>query len=115
MKPSQRFCMTIDLRDDPELISDYVHWHQKDHIWPEIPAGIKVVGILQMEIYRMGSRLFMILEAGPDFDFARDMERLSHLPLQSEWEAFVSKYQKSTPGQASKDKWNLMEKIFTLD
>jgi L-rhamnose mutarotase len=115
MNPSQRFCLTLDLQEDPGLIAEYLFWHEKEHIWPEIPEGIKAAGILQMEIYRIGSRLFMILEAGLGFDFDRDMERLSQLPRQAEWEEFVARFQKSDPRQASKEKWMLMEKIFALD
>ena len=114
MTHTQRFCLTLDLRPDPGLISEYLHWHEKENIWPEIPAGIKAVGIRNMEIYRLENRLFMILEAGPDFDFARDMERLSSLPRQKEWEAFVSRFQVSLPGEKSAEKWKLMEKIFDL-
>jgi len=115
MKSLQRYCLTLELQEDPEMIREYIHWHENDHIWREIPAGIKAVGIQRMEIYRLGNRLFMILEAGPDFDFSRDMERLSTLPRQAEWEAFVSKYQESASGEKSVEKWKLMERIFTLE
>jgi L-rhamnose mutarotase len=115
MKPLQRFCLTLELRDDQELISEYLYWHQKEHIWPEIPEGIKAVGIRQMDIYRLDTRLFMIIEAGPDFDFDRDMKLLATLPRQAEWEAFVSVFQKSVPGETSAEKWKLMNKIFELD
>jgi len=115
MNPAQRICLTLDLQEDPDLISDYIHWHEKRHIWPEIPQGIRAVGIRQMEIYRLGNRLFMIIEAGPEFDFERDMRRLATLSRQQEWEAFISKYQKSQPGETSSEKWKLMEKIFDLD
>ena len=111
----QRFCLTLDLKEDPQLITEYEYWHKPENIWPEITAGIKEVGIESMEIYRLGTRLFMILEAGPDFNFERDMARLATLPRQQEWEAFVSKFQKSAPGETSSEKWKLMEKIFTLD
>ncbi|MEI7725873.1 MAG: L-rhamnose mutarotase [Bacteroidota bacterium] len=114
MKPKQRFCLTLELRDDQELVSDYLYWHEKEHIWPEIPEGIKAVGILQMEIYRMNTRLFMIIEAGPDFEFDRDMKLLSTLPRQAEWETFVSRFQKTGPGETSAEKWMLMNKIFEL-
>jgi len=67
-----------------------------------------------MEIHQLGSRLFMIIEAGPDFDFERDMKRLSALPRQQEWETFVSKFQGSGPGETSTDKWKMMEKVFDL-
>ena len=114
MNQTQRFCLTLDLRNDPGLIREYIHWHEKEHIWPEIPEGIKAAGILNMEIYRMDNRLFMIIEAGPDFDFTRDMERLSTLPRQKEWEEFVSRFQQSQPGEKSAEKWTLMTRIFKL-
>ena len=110
-----RFCLTLDLKDDPELIREYIHWHKSENIWPEIPAGIKEVGIQSMEIYHLGTRLFMIIEASPEFNFDRDMVRLATLPRQQEWEAFVSKFQKSAPGESSAEKWRRMERIFTLD
>jgi len=112
MDQQQRFCLTLDLREDPDLIAEYLHWHEQANIWPEIPAGIKAVGIQNMEIYRLGTRLFMIIEAGPGFDFARDMERLSSLPRQQEWEAFVSRFQRALPGGNPTEKWKMMEKIF---
>ena len=114
MKTAQRFCLSLDLKEDPDLISEYIHWHEQEHIWPEIPEGIRSAGIQQMELYRFGNRLFMIIEAGMEFDFERDMKRLAGLPRQQEWEAFVSKYQKSLPGETSSEKWKLMEKIFEL-
>ena len=114
MRPTQRFCLTLDLHEDPVLIGEYLHFHQKEHIWPEIPAGIRACGILNMEIYRFENRLFMIIEAGPEFDFARDMASLSEMPRQHEWEEFVSRFQKSLPGENPVKKWKLMEKIFAL-
>ena len=110
----QRFCLTLDLKDDPDLIREYEHWHKSENIWPEIPAGIREVGIESMEIYRIGTRLFMIIEAGPGFNFDRDMARLATLPRQQEWEAFVSRFQKSAPGETSSEKWKMMERIFEL-
>jgi len=114
MKASQRFCLTLDLKEDQQLINEYISWHKQENIWPEIPQGIKSAGIENMEIYRLGSRLFMIIEAGPEFNFEQDMKRLAVLPRQEEWEAFVSRYQKSLPGETSSEKWKLMEKIFEL-
>ena len=114
MSQKQRFCFTLDLKDDPELIKEYLHWHRSENIWPEIPEGIRAVGIERMEIYHLGTRLFMILEAGPGFDLTRDMARLATLPRQIEWESFVSKFQRSNPGETSAEKWKGMERIFQL-
>ncbi len=63
----KRYCLTLDLKDDPKLIEEYKYWHQSNHIWSEIPQGIREVGITDMEIYLLGTRLFMILEAGRDY------------------------------------------------
>lgn len=114
MNQTQRYCLTLDLQDDPALIDEYKYWHQKENIWPEIPMGIKSVGIENMEIYLLGSRLMMIIEAVSDFNFERDMERLSFLPRQKEWEEFVSRFQRASAHATSRDKWKLMEQIFSL-
>jgi L-rhamnose mutarotase len=110
----QRYCLTLDLKEDSTLIREYKYWHAAKHIWPEIPKGIREVGILDMEIYLLGSRLFMIMETAKDFDFEKQMGKLAGLPRQKEWEAFVSKYQKSSANATSSEKWKLMERIFKL-
>jgi L-rhamnose mutarotase len=110
----KRYCMTLDLKEDPKLIEEYKYWHQSEHIWSEIPKGIRAVGILDMEIYLLGTRLFMIMDVPEDFNFDQQMAKLAELPRQKEWEAFVSKFQKSSPDAASSEKWKLMDKIFEL-
>jgi len=111
---TKRYCQTLDLRDDPELIKEYKFWHDAKNIWPEIPRGIRTVGILYMEIYLLDNRLFMIIETPEDFDFDAQMAKLAQLPRQSEWEAFVSKFQKSSPDAKSSEKWRRMDRIFKL-
>jgi L-rhamnose mutarotase len=110
----KRYCLTLELKDDPTLIEWYKKWHKSDRIWPEIPRGIREVGILDMEIYLLGTRLCMIMETKPDFDFDREMSRLAELPRQQEWEAFVAEFQKSPAGATSGGKWKMMERIFKL-
>lgn len=106
--------MTLDLKDDAALIREYRHWHMSEHIWPEIPKGIREVGILDMEIYLLGTRLFMIMEVPESFDFDMQMALLAVLPRQAEWEAFVSRFQKSAADARSSEKWKMMERIFKL-
>ena len=79
----KRYCRTLELRDDPEMIARYEEAHA--NIWPEIREGILSVGILDMQIYRYGTRLFMIMDTVDDFDFEKDNERLAALPRQAEW------------------------------
>lgn len=113
-KPVKRYCQTLDLRDDPALIAEYRHLHSEQGVWREILDGIRSVGILEMEIYLLGTRLFMIVETAPDFDWTSAMARLATLPRQAEWEELTGRYQQALPGASSAEKWKLMERIFHL-
>ena len=113
-QPVRRFCQTLDLKDDPALIERYRRVHSREESWPEIRAGIRQVGILEMEVYILGSRLFMIVEAPLDFDWDSAMARLASLPRQQEWEDFVALFQASRPGASSAEKWQMMERMFYL-
>lgn len=106
----KRYCQTLELRDDPELIEKYCEVHR--HVWPEVMAGQREVGILDLEIYRKGRTLFMIMDTVDDFDFERDMARFATLPRQAEWEACVAQFQGCDPNASSSEKWHLMERIF---
>lgn len=111
---TKRFCQTLDLKENPELIKEYRFFHSKEGIWKEILEGIREVGILEMEIYLLGTRLFMIVETPADFEWDTAMARLATLPKQAEWEEFVGRFQMSTPGSSSSEKWRMMERIFHL-
>ncbi len=112
--PVKRYCQTLALKDDADLIRRYREAHDKAHFWDEIKAGIKAVGILEMEIYISGIQLFMIVDAPLDFDWEAAMARLATLPRQQEWEDFVSAFQDSQPNATSSQKWTLMERMFYL-
>ena len=106
----KRYCQTLTLVDDEQMIKSYVEAHA--HVWPEIIEGQREVGILDMQIYRRGTTLFMICDTIDDFDWQRDMARLATLPRQAEWEAFVSQFQGCAPDAPSSAKWQMMERIF---
>ncbi|MBP5796656.1 MAG: L-rhamnose mutarotase [Bacteroidales bacterium] len=106
----KRFCQTLELINDNNLISKYIDAHK--NVWPEIIEGQREVGILDMQIYRKGCHLFMIMDTVDDFDFEKDMARLATLPRQAEWEAYVSQFQGCSPDAPSAKKWQLMQRIF---
>ncbi len=112
--PVRRYCRTLDLKDDPELIKEYRKRHAEENFWPEILAGIKEVGILEMDIYLRGTRLMMILEAPADLDLEAAMARLATLPRQQEWEDYMSIFQVAAPGASSAEKCQPMERVFHL-
>ena len=110
----KRYVQTLDLNDDPEMIREYRKWHSEEFHWKEICEGIKAVGILEMEIYILGTRLVMIVDAPEDFDWTAAMNRLATLPRQAEWEAFVAKLQGCRADARSDEKWQMMERMFRL-
>lgn len=112
--PVKRYVRTLDLRDDPDLIEEYQSRHRPENIWPEVIEGIKKVGILEMDIYILGTRLFMILEAPADLDLEEAMNKLATLPRQQEWEDFMSVFQNAGKGATSADKWRPMRRMFHL-
>lgn len=106
----KRYCQYLTLVDNEEMIAKYVAVHK--NVWPEIIEGQRAVGILDMQIYRYGRNLFMIMDTIDDFDFVRDMARLATLPRQAEWEAYVAQFQGCSADARSDEKWQLMERIF---
>jgi L-rhamnose mutarotase len=112
--PTKRYCQTLDLKEDPALIAEYIDRHSEAKHWPEITEGIREAGILEMEIYLTGTRLFMIVETAMDFDWDTAFARLSTLPRQAEWEEYMSVFQISKQGASAAEKWKLMERIFRL-
>jgi L-rhamnose mutarotase len=108
----KRFCKSLELRNDPKLIEEYKKAHSKGMAWPEIIRGMREVGILDMEIYLIGTRLFMIMDTVPDFDHDKAMAELASKPRQDEWEARMSRFQDTSPEATADQKWQLIERIF---
>ena len=111
---TKRYVQTLDLRDDPEMIREYRKWHSEEFQWKEIRDGIRAVGILEMEIYILGTRLVMIVDTPEDFDWQTAMDKLATLPRQAEWEAFVARLQGCRADARSDEKWQMMERMFHL-
>jgi L-rhamnose mutarotase len=111
----KRFCKTLELRNDPALIAAYKKAHAKGQAWPEITQGMKEVGILDMEIYLSGTKLFMIMDTIPDFNHDRAMADLAQKPRQSEWEAHMAQFQNTSAEASADEKWQLMERIYKMD
>ncbi len=112
--PIKRYVQTMELRDNPDLIAEYKHRHSEGMVWQEILDGIREVGILEMEIYIIGTRLVMIVETPEDFEWDAAMKRLAKLPRQQEWEAYMAMFQQCDADATSDEKWQTMERMFHL-
>jgi L-rhamnose mutarotase len=108
----KRYCLALDLKNDPALIAEYEAYHQK--VWPEILKSIKDSGIESMEIYRAGNRLFMIMEVNSLFSFDQKAKADAGNAKVQEWEQLMWKYQQALPFAKPGEKWVLMEKIFEM-
>ncbi len=111
----KRYCKALQLEDDAKLIEEYKKVHAPGAAWPEITMGMREVGIIDMEIYLLGNQLFMIMDTIPDFDHDKAMKELAAKPKQAEWEAYVSRFQKTSAHASADEKWQLMERIYKMD
>jgi L-rhamnose mutarotase len=108
----RKYCLALDLKEDKNLIAEYEHYHRD--IWPEIKDSIHASGILSMEIYRTGNRLFMIMETTDDFSFEKKGLMDESNPRVQDWEKLMWRFQSSLPWSKPGEKWVLMDKIFSL-
>lgn len=108
----KKHCLALDLVNDPDLIAEYDAWHKQ--VWPEIIQSITAAGITDMEIYRTGNRLFMIMTVSDDFDAAKKAEADAANARVQEWETLMWKYQQAIPTAAPGEKWVAMRRIFSL-
>jgi L-rhamnose mutarotase len=107
---SRRYCLALDLKDDPRLIAEYEAHHRQ--VWPEILESLAGAGILSMEIYRLQNRLFMVMEVSDRFSFeAKAAADAANARVQA-WETLMWRYQQAVPGGPPGAKWRLMDRIF---
>lgn len=108
----KRYCLALDLVDDPALIKEYEHWHKPENGWHEIRKNIFDAGIVNMEIYRTGNRLFMIMETDDSFDPVKKAAMDTSNPKVQQWEELMWKFQQPLPWAKDGEKWVIMDKIF---
>jgi len=109
---TSRYCLTLDLKDDPTLIAEYERYHRK--IWPVITRSLKDSGIESLEIYRLGTRMFMIMDVDENFSFETKQRTDQANPKVREWEELMWKFQQPLPQAKAGEKWLLMDRIFDL-
>lgn len=111
----KRYCLALDLKDDPELIRQYEYYHSEDGVWPEVLESLQTSGMEAMQIFRTGNRLFMIMEVAEDFSFEKKAQLDAENPKVQEWEALMWKFQQALPWADPDEKWILMKQIFNFE
>ena len=114
MKSANRFCYACDLVDDASLIAEYKQYHAQGENWPEITDSIKEAGIVNMEIYLVENRLFMIIEVDETFSQERKKRMDKENPKVQEWEKLMWQFQRALSSSKNGEKWTPMELIFEL-
>jgi L-rhamnose mutarotase len=107
-----KYCFTLDLKKDPELIKAYDAWHKQ--VWPEIIASIQEAGVDKVEIYRYENRLMMLMEVNESYSPERKATMDASNERVQEWEDLMWTYQQALPGSKPGEKWVMMNKIFEL-
>jgi L-rhamnose mutarotase len=108
----KRYALTLDLKNDAALIAEYEHFHEK--IPDAIDKSIRDAGVTHLDIYRLDTRMFMVLETTDDFSFEKKAEMDAHnLDVQA-WEKLMWRFQKPLKQAKKGEKWLIMKKIFEL-
>lgn len=108
------YCFSLDLIDDPDLIAEYENYHRSENAWPEIMNSIREAGILDLQIFRTGNRLFMLMKTDDTFSFERKAAMDAANSKVQEWEQLMWKFQRALPWAKEGEKWILMDRIFKL-
>ena len=107
------YAQTLDLKDGPDAIARYDEHHRA--VWPEVERGLRDIGIQRMRIWRLGRRLFMLMETVDGFDADRDLPRyIESDPRIREWQDLMASLQEPAPGAQPGELWANMELVFTL-
>lgn len=109
-----RLCYALDLRDDAVAIAEYENWHRPGVVWPEIVASIRAAGIEDMEIFRTGNRLVMVVQVPDGYDAASKQAADAADPRVQAWERLMDRYQQRLPWARPGEKWVPMRGIFSL-
>ena len=112
MSAPRQYCLTLNLRDDDALIREYESYHRPGNVWPEVIDSIRASGILDMQIYRSGLQLIMVMTVSDSFSFEDKALQDSLNPKVAEWERLMEKFQ--FRGEGVESKWQEVENIFQL-
>ncbi len=109
----KRYAQTIALKDDARIIAQYVEHHRA--VRPEVERGLRAIGIERMLIWRLGRRLFMLMETADAFEPERDWPRYMESDARvREWQSLMESFQQPAPDAAPGEWWANMELVYAL-
>lgn len=111
VKPME-YVLLLDLKDDPVLIAEYEDYHRD--VWASVKSHLRQNGVIDMRIYRLATRLVMVLETTADFSFTVLAKNAEKNPAVTEWECLMSHFQQPLPQAGPDEKWLQATPIFSL-
>lgn len=110
---STTYALALDLVDNEESIAAYEKAHAQ--IWPAVRDHLLSQGVVEMKIFRLGTRLFMWMEVDP-LRYNEDAMALAAQtnPVIQDWETWMWTFQRPTPWTPAGLKWVPMNCIFDL-
>lgn len=106
------FGLTVNLKDDPEIIAQYVEYHR--HVWPEVEASLHRVGVKRTRLFLLGRMLFMYMEVDDSFDCSTYVQRYLEEPKAGEWEKLMAPFLEPLPEARPGEVWARMEPVYAL-
>lgn len=110
----KRLVLALDLVDDADLIAEYERWHRPENAWPAITSSLRTSGIHGLEIFRIGDRMVMIIDAGQTYDPIAKSAADAINPDVVAWETMMERYQRRLAGADPNHKWQEMHRIYSL-
>jgi len=109
-----RYVLTVNLKDDPEVIAAYRQHHHR--VWPEVVDSLRRAGIERMDIHLLGRQLVMVLELFDGRDLRRTLAaHVASSPRVAEWERLMRSLQEPAPDAPPGEWWAMMEPVFRLE
>jgi L-rhamnose mutarotase len=109
-----RQVLLIDLADEAEAIARYEAWHAAGAVPGAVVNGIRAARVRDMEIYRTGNRLVMIMETDPGFDLADKAAADAADGDVQAWESLMDSVQRPLAWASADSKWTPAARIFSL-
>ena len=110
----KHYGLTLNLKNDPEIIEKYKEYHRNP--WIEPLQGARDIGVTAMKIFLLGRRMFMFLTTVDDFDPQRDFSRyMEQSPKAREWDELMCTFQEKVPEAGEDEWWAVMEEVFDME
>jgi L-rhamnose mutarotase len=104
----QRRAFRLRLR--PGKIEEYEESHR--HVWPELLAKIKEVGIYDYSIFRRDLDLILVMKVG---DFEKAWDLLDKDPVNLRWQKEMSRLFEPLSGLQPGERFPMLKEVFYLE